>query len=632
MIQKIKALKDNYQYKECRELILSTKNYHKNPKLLLDLALCYYKDNELYYKFSFKKAIEILESQNDFKEKDEKERLNLLGAVYKRFWEKERKIEYLIKAIENYKRAWDEFRDLDRGYGGVNAANLMDELGVLIKDKNYANKANKIREEIIKIKPKDKWDYHTLITAYFGLGKFNEVEKLIEKIKNDNEWEIYTTYETCYKLNKLKNLNGEDVLKKFFSNVFEIKKIGLALSGGGFRASLFHLGTLSALAEANRLKDISVISTVSGGSIIGVLYYLKVKNLLESKKDEDITNKDYIKLIDELIEEFLEIITAKNIRNEVFLDLKIYFTPLTRTGKIAKLYDKYFYSKYNVKFLKDLLIIPKGEKNFNPHFQNFKRKNKVPILVINTTNLNNGHNFQFHATKMGEVKSEYDKNFRVSFLRSGCEVYDNFLISEAVAASSAVPGIFPALKVKLQDTQLNLVDGGVYENIGLNALFSENVDEIIVSDGGYEMDNIKKLSFTYNLKTLGLFKYLKRTVDVLMDVNKDFVYEKIIQDKLLNILADSRKEFEIDCKDKKYKEDVTFEELFTKIRTDLDKFGIYEAYAIIYFGYIKMKKILEKKSDELEEYDFSFKEIESLWESGELEEIVKNGCERRGWR
>ena len=631
MIQKIKTLKDNYQYKKCRELILSTKDYHKNHKLLLDLALCYYKDNELYYKFSFKKAIEILERQNDFKEKDEKERLNLLGAVYKRFWEKERKIEYLIKAIENYKRAWDEFRDLDRGYGGVNAANLMDEVGVLIKEKSYENKANKIREEIIKINPENKWDYHTLITAYFGLGKFNEVEKLIEKIKNDNEWEIYTTYETCYKLNKFKNLNGENVLKRFFGNIFEIKKIGLALSGGGFRASLFHLGTLSALAEANKLKDISVISTVSGGSIIGVLYYLKVKNLLESKKDEDIINKDYIKLIDELIEEFLEIITAKNIRNEVFLDLKIYFTSLTRTQKIAKLYDKYFYSKYNVKFLKDLLIIPKGEKKFNPHFHNFKRKNKVPILVINTTNLNNGHNFQFHATKMGEVKSEYDKNFRVSFLRSGCEVYDNFLISEAVAASSAVPGIFPALKVKLQDTQLNLVDGGVYENIGLNALFSENVDEIIVSDGGYEMDNIKKLSFTYNLKTLGLFKYLKRTVDVLMDVNKDFVYEKIIQDKLLNILANSRKEFEVDCNNKKYNENITFEELFTKIRTDLDKFSSYEAYAIIYFGYKNMKETL-KKDYKLDEYDFSFKEIESLWESGELKDVVKKGTEFAIWR
>jgi predicted acylesterase/phospholipase RssA len=623
MIEKIKKLKAKYQYKECRNLI-NSQNYENNHKLLLALAECYYKDNELYYKFAFNKAIEILEDKK-FKEENEKERLNLLGAVYKRYWEKEKKIEYLLKAIKYYNKAWNEFKKLDRGYGGVNAANLLDELGELLENKEYKVKADKIREEIIQINPKDKWDYHTLITAYFGLGKFDEVKKLIGKIKEDDEWEKYTTYETCYKLNKLKKLNAKDVLKDFFGNVFEIKKIGLALSGGGFRASLFHLGSLAALAEANKLKDISVISTVSGGSILGVLYYLKVKKLLESKKDKEIRDFDYIKLVDELINEFLDVITKKNLRNEVFFDMDVYFTSLTCTQKIAKLYEKYFYSKYNVRYLKDLLIIPKGEKIFNPRFQNFKRKNKVPVLVINTTNLNNGHNFQFHATKMGEIKSETDKNFRVSFLRSGCDVYDNFLISEAVAASSAVPGIFPALKIKLQDIELNLVDGGVYENIGLNALFSENVDEIIVSDGGYEMNNIKKLSFGYSLRAFGLFKYLTRTIDVLMDVNKDLIYEKIIQDKILNVLADSRKEFEVDCDNKKYNEQTNFEELFTKIRTDLDKFNIYESYAIIYFGYKKMKEILEKKGYKINEYNFSFKEIESLWESRELKEVLRKG-------
>ncbi len=46
------------------------------------------------------------------------------------------------------------------------------------------------------------------------------------------------------------------------------KKLGLALSGGGFRASLFHIGVLARLAELDQLKDIEVISTVSGGSIL----------------------------------------------------------------------------------------------------------------------------------------------------------------------------------------------------------------------------------------------------------------------------------------------------------------------------------------------------------------------------
>ena len=49
-------------------------------------------------------------------------------------------------------------------------------------------------------------------------------------------------------------------------------KIGLALSGGGSRAIAFHLGCLRALHELDILDNIKVISTVSGGSVIGALY------------------------------------------------------------------------------------------------------------------------------------------------------------------------------------------------------------------------------------------------------------------------------------------------------------------------------------------------------------------------
>jgi len=659
MLSKIKQYKKNYQYKKCRDYIYSLKDYDKNPESLLHLAECYYKDNELYYKVSFKKALELLKKRVFFYATDEvkKERLNLIGAVFKRYWIKEKKIECLLKSIKFYEKAWKKYKNIDRGYGGVNAANLYDELGCLLDNNYYKSKADNLRNEIIdlitlkellrntkwltdyqltlkdfeyyrKILP-TKWDYHTLITAYFGLGEFNKVEKHIKTIKHDDEWERYTTYETCYKLNELKQLNAKSVLANFFDNVYDIKKVGLALSGGGFRASLFHLGSLVALAKADKLKDISVISTVSGGSIIGVLYYLKVKELLESKKDENITKKDYLKLVDELIQEFLSVITTKNIRNEV-LGFDLILPDITRTKKIAKLYDKYFYSKYNVKYLKDLVIRPLGEKKFNPFFQNFKRHNKVPLIVINATNLNNGHNFQFHATKMGEaVSSEYDRNFMVDFLREGCETFDKFLISEAVAASSAVPGIFPALNVKLGEVELNLVDGGVYENIGLNAMFSENVDEIIISDGGYEMGDIKTLDFFYKFKIIGFGKYLKRTVDVLMDVNKDLTYEKIQVDSIKNILAENRRTFEINCQMNSFPNEESFEELFSNVRTDLDKFNLMEAQAIIFLGY---KQMMKKLNNPVCIHKFDFESIESLWDSYELRNIMKQASKFKFWR
>ena len=44
-------------------------------------------------------------------------------------------------------------------------------------------------------------------------------------------------------------------------------KLGLALSGGGFRATVFHLGVLDRLAAENLLESVSFMSTVSGCSI-----------------------------------------------------------------------------------------------------------------------------------------------------------------------------------------------------------------------------------------------------------------------------------------------------------------------------------------------------------------------------
>ena len=63
-------------------------------------------------------------------------------------------------------------------------------------------------------------------------------------------------------------------------------KLGIALSGGGFRAALFHIGVLARLAERDLLRHVALISTVSGGSIIGAFYYLKVKQLLEGERSD----------------------------------------------------------------------------------------------------------------------------------------------------------------------------------------------------------------------------------------------------------------------------------------------------------------------------------------------------------
>src|SRR4051812_6509993 len=78
------------------------------------------------------------------------------------------------------------------------------------------------------------------------------------------------------------------------------RKLGLALSGGGHRAALFHIGVLARLAEADRLRNVRVISTVSGGSIVGTLYYLLLRNDLQSRRDDEMTNEVYVGIVREL--------------------------------------------------------------------------------------------------------------------------------------------------------------------------------------------------------------------------------------------------------------------------------------------------------------------------------------------
>ena len=45
-------------------------------------------------------------------------------------------------------------------------------------------------------------------------------------------------------------------------------RLGLALSGGGFRATLYHLGVVRYLKDAGQLQDVTDIASVSGGSIL----------------------------------------------------------------------------------------------------------------------------------------------------------------------------------------------------------------------------------------------------------------------------------------------------------------------------------------------------------------------------
>jgi NTE family protein len=123
-------------------------------------------------------------------------------------------------------------------------------------------------------------------------------------------------------------------------------KLGLALAGGGFRASLFHLGVLRRLAELDLLRYVEVLSTVSGGSIIGALYVLHLKNALTEKVL--LTQSEYVEILDK-VEQTLVSGVQMNLRTRLFMNplglLRVILTSDTLGRRMARIYERYLYKE-----------------------------------------------------------------------------------------------------------------------------------------------------------------------------------------------------------------------------------------------------------------------------------------------
>lgn len=290
------------------------------------------------------------------------------------------------------------------------------------------------------------------------------------------------------------------------------QRLGLALSGGGFRASFYHIGVLARMAEMGMLRHVESISTVSGGSIVGAAYYLLLKRLLESKPDSQIRDEDYVRLIERLESHFLEAV-QKNLRMRTFANpwtnLRMLDARYSRSDAIGALYEKHIYrpllagGSERIR-MSELLIQPSGAaRPFHPWDAaagNPARENKVPVLILNATSLNSGHNWVFTASSMGEVPPrnlnfrDIDKKDRYRRVR-----YDEittrdkyFLLGNAVAASAGVPGLFPPMAVSslYRDRRVQLVDGGVFDNQGISGLLDPDCPctHFVVSDASGQSD------------------------------------------------------------------------------------------------------------------------------------------------
>lgn len=297
------------------------------------------------------------------------------------------------------------------------------------------------------------------------------------------------------------------------------KRIGLALSGGGYRASAFHLGTLKKLHELNLLGKIDVISTISGGSITGAAYCLNQLSYEEFQRKmiQVLQTKSVIKYIFQSWI-FLRLILLTILILVVCLCLYV----TKHSWAVAPVLLIYFVTLFKFQFIVFPVseVVTKAYDNFFYHEAQLDDLCKKPELAIGATNLQTGRPFTFSKRKMGD--STYAYMSPPIYYRGKI-----FPLAQAVTASSCVPFVFSPISIAKKyyydsndaiRVNPQIIDGGVYDNQGIQKLTqpgsSYECNIIITSDAG------NKLPFEghYN-NTLIL---LIRTVDVFMARIKNF--------------------------------------------------------------------------------------------------------------
>jgi NTE family protein len=258
-------------------------------------------------------------------------------------------------------------------------------------------------------------------------------------------------------------------------------KIALALSGGGFRASIFHLGVLTRLAKENKLEEISLLSTVSGGSLCAGLV-ISLNNLHWPSSEEFLGN---------ILPKAHELLTTVDLQKTLIHRTISRFWSIyqTRADDVSLLIQKHWGIKGNLSQL--------------PEF---------PRWMINATCYESGKNWRFEQFRMGDYVFGYSSDT------------NTIPIADAMAASSGLPAAIGSLKIDAsrynwfkytekesentlgsfsasKDIQLwktskidplfpeaHLWDGGVYDNHGLEGIhdfqdgWHKHIDFLIVSD------------------------------------------------------------------------------------------------------------------------------------------------------
>jgi predicted acylesterase/phospholipase RssA len=524
------------------------------------------KDPELSAASRHDRAMEILRDhfdQLDSPTFDDGEVLGIAGGIHKRRWRDLGQLDDLVISADFYQRGARGPLGQD-AYPHINAAFLDDLLAAHdVEPEARRARATELRERICTQLPSDKtnwWNVATRAEAFLGLGRYSDATAVLKESAEAGTLPAPAELQvTARQLGHLALLHdpaplANAALRSFFETLLPaapaaplstvIGKVGLALSGGGFRASFYHLGVLAKLAERDVLRHVEVLSCVSGGSIVGACYWLALRRRM--LKGNLSKREDYVALVRELIHSFRAGVAA-GVREQIQPSkLRIVWSTLTRGAKgamdpeqVAAAFEQLFYqpawgsaerspSNADLPLQMDELPFtpadhrdkPYGAEPFNTTRHNWLRENKVPVLVLNATTVNTGHAWQFTPHWMGEspwaTSEAADSVPRLEW--SWYEPLSKWrmALSRAVAASACVPFVFEPFELgseQYENVRVQLLDGGVYDNQGTVSLLAHNCNVVLVSDACGQL----KLQEQPRDGVRGLPGYAIRSMDTLME-------------------------------------------------------------------------------------------------------------------
>ncbi|MFZ2089792.1 MAG: patatin-like phospholipase family protein [Desulfobaccales bacterium] len=228
--------------------------------------------------------------------------------------------------------------------------------------------------------------------------------------------------------------------------------IGLCLSGGGYRAMLFHVGALWRLNELGCLPRLARISSVSGGSITAAALGLNWSRLAQAQFSPAAFQEGLVAPIRRLA--------------RVTIDVKAIVVGMILPGSINRLLTKaYRRHLFGDATLQDLP--------------------ETPRFTLNATNVGSAVLWRFAKPYMWDYRVGQVKEPQVPLAQvvAASSAFPPFLSPQELALNpqAFTPGTGDDLQYEPYTEQAILTDGGVYDNLGLQPVW-HRYQTVLVSD------------------------------------------------------------------------------------------------------------------------------------------------------